>query len=206
VRFLVGLADVVPKLIAYRVLEPALRLAEPVHLICKEDKPERLLADLAVHELDLVLTDAPISPSVKIKAYNHLLGECGVTIFAPARTAAGYKRKFPQSLDGAPFLLPTDNTSSRRLLDQWFESQNLRPTVIGEFEDSALLKVFGQTGMGLFAAPSAIEAEVEKQYGVHAVGRIDTVRERFYAISVERKLKHPAVLAISETARQELFN
>lgn len=206
VRFLVGIADVVPKLIAYRVLEPALRLAEPIHIVCKEDKPERLLAELAVHELDLVLTDAPISPSVKIKAYNHLLGECGVTVFAPAQTSAAYKRKFPHSLDGAPFLLPTDNTSSRRLLDQWFETQNIRPTVVGEFEDSALLKVFGQTGMGLFSAPSVIEEEVKTQYGVHAIGQIDAVRERFYAISVERKLKHPAVVAISEAARQELFS
>ncbi|MGE0681152.1 MAG: transcriptional activator NhaR [Candidatus Binatia bacterium] len=205
VRFLVGIADVVPKLIAHHVLEPALHLAEPIHIVCTEGKPERLLAELAVHELDLVLTDAPISPSVKIKAYNHLLGECGVTIFAPAKTSAGYKRKFPHSLNGAPFLFPTDNTSSRRLLDQWFEAQGIRPTIVGEFEDSALLKVFGQTGMGLFAAPSVIEAEVKTQYGVHAIGRIDAVRERFYAISVERKLKHPAVVAISETARQELF-
>jgi LysR family transcriptional activator of nhaA len=205
VRFLVGIADVVPKLIAYRVLEPALRLAEPVHIVCTEDKSERLLAELAVHELDLVLTDAPISPSIKIKAYNHLLGECGVTIFASAKSSTGYKRKFPHSLDGAPFLLPTDNTSSRRLLDQWFDSQGIRPSIVGEFEDSALLKVFGQTGMGLFAAPSVIEEGVKTQYGVQAIGRIDAVRERFYAISVERKLKHPAVVAISEAARQELF-
>ena len=205
VRFLVGIADVVPKLIAHRVLEPALRLDEPIHIVCTEDKPERLLAELAVHELDLVLTDAPISPSIKIKAYNHLLGECGVTIFAPAKNSAGYKRNFPHSLHDAPFLLPTDNTSSRRLLDQWFESQGIRPSIVGEFEDSALLKVFGQTGIGLFAAPSVIEKEIKTQYGVHAIGQIDAVRERFYAISVERKLKHPAVVAISEAARQELF-
>jgi LysR family transcriptional activator of nhaA len=205
VRFLVGIADVVPKLIAYRILEPALRLAEPIYIVCKEDKPERLLAELAVHELDLVLTDAPISPNVKVKAYNHLLGECSVTIFAPQKNASVYKRKFPQSLAGAPFLLPTENTSLRRSLDQWFDAQGLRPAVIGEFEDSALLEVFGQTGLGLFAAPSAIEEEVCKQYGVRIIGRIDAVQERFYAISVERKLKHPAVVAISETARQELF-
>lgn len=205
VRFLVGIADVVPKLIAYRVLEPALRLVEPIHIVCREDKPERLLAELAVHELDLVLTDSPISPSVKIKAYNHLLGECSITIFAPAKISTNYKRNFPHSLQNAPFLLPTDNTASRRLLDQWFDSQDIRPSIIGEFEDSALLKVFGQTGMGLFSAPSVIEEEVKAQYGVHAIGRIDTVRERFYAISVERKLKHPAVVAISEAARQELF-
>jgi LysR family transcriptional activator of nhaA len=206
VRFQVGIADVVPKLVAYRILEPALRMTEPVHIICKEDKPERLLAELAVHEVDLVLTDAPMNSSVRVKAYNHLLGECGVTIFALPKQASAYKRKFPRSLDGAPFLLPTENTSLRRSLDQWFESQNIRPAVVGEFEDNALLKVFGQTGLGLFAAPSAIEAEIHEQYGVQVVGRIKTVRERFYAISVERKLKHPAVVAISETARQELFS
>ena len=204
-RFLVGIADVVPKLIAYRILEPALHLAEPMYIVCKEDKPDRLLAELAVHELDLVLTDAPISPNVKVKAYNHLLGECSITIFAPQKNASVYKRKFPQSLNGAPFLLPTENTSLRRSLDQWFNAQDLRPAVIGEFEDSALLKAFAQTGLGLFAAPSAIEEEVCKQHGVRPIGHIDAVQERFYAISVERKLKHPAVLAISETARQELF-
>jgi LysR family transcriptional activator of nhaA len=205
-RFLVGIADVVPKLIAYRVLEPALRLAEPIRIVCKEDKPDRLLAELALHELDLVLTDAPINPNVKVKAYHHLLGECGVTIFGPPKTVATYKRQFPTSLDGAPFLLPTDNTSLRRGLDQWFEARHIRPTLVGEFEDSALLKVFGQTGIGLFAGPSAIEEEIQRQYGVKAVGRIDEVRERFYAVSVERKLKHPAVVALSETARQELFS
>lgn len=205
VRFLVGIADVLPKIVAYRILEPALRLAESEYIVCKEDKPERLLAELAVHELDLVLTDAPISPNVKVKAYNHLLGDCGVTIFATAKTAASYKRKFPQSLDGAPFLLPTENTSLRRSLDQWFNAQSIRPVAIGEFEDSALLKVFGQTGVGLFAGPSAIEAEIQKQYGVQVIGRTDAAREHFYAISVERKLKHPAVVAISEVARQELF-
>lgn len=205
VRFLVGIADVLPKLVAYRVLEPALRLTEQVYIICKEGKTERLLAELAVHELDLVLTDAPMNPNIKVKAYNHLLGECGVTIFATPKTAALYKRKFPQSLDGAPFLLPTENTSLRRALDQWFEAQGLKPVAVGEFEDSALLKVFGQTGVGLFAAPSAIEEEIQKQYGVQIVGRLDSIREHFYAISVERKLKHPAVVAISEVARQELF-
>jgi LysR family transcriptional regulator, transcriptional activator of nhaA len=205
IRFLVGIADVLPKLVAYRVLEPALRLTEQVYIICKEGKPERLLAELAVHELDIVLTDTPMNPNIKVKAYNHLLGECGVTIFAAAKIAASYKRKFPQSLNGAPFLLPTENTSLRRSLDQWFEAQGIKPVAVGEFEDSALLKVFGQTGLGLFAGPSAIEAEIRKQYGVQVIGRIDAIREHFYAISVERKLKHPAVVAISEAARQELF-
>lgn len=205
VRFLVGIANVLPKLIAYRLLKPALELSEKIYIICKEDRPERLLADLAVHDLDLVLTDAPVSPHMKVRAYNHLLGECGVTIFAPARSASLYRRDFPSSLNSAPFLLPTDNTALRRSLDQWFEAQQVRPAVVGEFEDSALLKVFGQTGLGLFAAPSAIAKEIREQYGVQPIGQIDAIRERFYAISVERKLKHPAVLAISEIAKAELF-
>jgi LysR family transcriptional regulator, transcriptional activator of nhaA len=205
VRFVVGIADVLPKLVAYRLLEPALKMAEPIRVVCREDKSERLLAALAVHELDLVLTEAPISPTVRIRAFNHLLGECGVTIFGAAQIAASYRRGFPRSLQGAPFLLPTDTTTLRRSLDQWFNTQEIRPLVVGEFDDSALLKVFGQTGAGLFASPSVIEAEVRRQYGVQVIGRLADVRERFYAISVERKLKHPAVVAISEAARQKLF-
>ena len=205
VRFTVGVADVLPKLIAYRLLQPALQLPDPIRMVCHEDKPERLLAELAVHGLDLVLSDAPIGPMVKVRAFNHLLGESAVTIFGPPKLAAQYRRKFPQSLDGAPMLLPTETTSLRRSFDQWCEAQNIRPFVAGEFEDSALLKVFGQSGTGLFPAPSVIEAEIKRQYAVQTVGRLDEVRERFYAISVERKLKHPAVVAISEAAQQHLF-
>lgn len=204
-RLVVGVADVLPKLITYRLLEPALKLPESIRVVCREDKPDRLLAELATHELDLVLTDAPIGPTVKVQAFNHLLGECGVTIFGPAKLASAYRRGFPQSLNGAPFLLPADNTTLRRSFDQWFEDEGIRPMITGEFEDSALLKVFGQAGAGLFAAPSVIEAEVRRQYGVQVVGRTEALRERFYAISVERKLKHPAVVAISEAARGKLF-
>jgi LysR family transcriptional activator of nhaA len=206
VRFVVGIADIMPKLVAYRLLKPALTLPEPVRVVCHEDKPERLLAELAIHGLDLVLADSPIGPTVKVRAFNHLLGECGVTIFGPAKNAASYRRHFPRSLDGAPFLLPTENTTLRRSLDQWFESEKIRPFVVGEFEDSALLKVFGQSGTGLFAGPSAIEPEIRQQYGVQIIGRLEAVRERFYAISVERKLKHPAVVAISDMAQRKLFS
>jgi LysR family transcriptional activator of nhaA len=204
-RFAVGIADQVPKLVAYRLMEPALKLPEPVRLVCREDKPERLLADLAVHALDLVLTDAPLNPSINVRAFSHLLGECGTTIFGARPLVARYRRGFPRSLDGAPFLLPTENTVLRRSLDQWFAQQDLHPAVVSEFEDSALLKAFGERGMGLFAAPTAIEAEIRRQYGVQAIGRTEVVRERFYAISVERRLKHPAVLAISEAAKVKLF-
>ncbi len=205
VRLVVGVADILPKLIVHRLLEPAYKLPELVRITCREGKHDQLIAQLAVHEFDLVLTDSPIGSSVKVKAFNHLLGECGVTVFGPPRLAARHRRRFPRSLEGAPFLLPTDNMTLRRSLDQWFESEGIRPTVVGEFEDSALLKVFAQSGAGLFADPSAIETEVRRQYRVQIVGRLEAVRERFYAISVERKLKNPAVIAISEAARQKLF-
>ena len=203
-RLTVGIVNVIPKLIAYRLLEPAFKLPERVRVECREDRPERLLAELATHGLDLVLADAPAGASVRVRAYSHLLGECGVSIFGAERLSKAHRRGFPRSLDGAPFLLPTADSTLRRLLDDWFEAQGIRPRIVGEFEDSALLKVFGQSGAGLFAMPSAIDAEVRSQYEVRLVGRVE-LRERFYAITVERKLKHPAVVAISGAARRELF-
>lgn len=200
----VGIADVVPKLVVRRLLEPALHVADPVRLVCHEDAYDRLLARLAVHELDLVLADAPLPPGSTVKAYNHLLGECGVTFFA-AEALASLRRGFPRSLDGAPILLPIEGTLLRRALDQWFSSAGLRPRLVAEFEDSALLKVFGQDGVGVFAGPSAVEREIVKQYGVRVLGRTAEVRERFYAISVERRLKHPAIVAISDAAKHGLF-
>ncbi len=204
-RLTVGVADVLPKLVAYRLLEPAFQLPEPVQLICHEGSPAELLTRLATYELDLVLSDSPIGPEVKVRAFNHLLGECGVSIFGTKDLATKYRRRFPGSLDGAPFIIPTANTALRRALEHWFDAQDIRPSVFGEFEDSALLKVFGQAGVGLFAAPAVIEKEVQRQYNVQVVGRLESVRERFYAISVEKKVKHPAVLAIADEARQKLF-
>lgn len=203
VRLHVGIVDVLPKLIAYRLLQPALG-AGGLHMECREDKLDRLLAELAVHGLDLVLADAPIGPAVKIRAFSHLLGECGVTIYGTEALARRYRKGFPRSLDGAPFLLPTDNTSLRRSLDQWFDVHHVRPEVVGEFEDSALLKVFGEVGAGLIPSPAAVEADVEAA-GLHRVGSAEGIRERYYAISVERRLKHPAVVAISHAARRRLF-
>lgn len=205
IRFTVGVADAVPKLVAYRLLLPALSLPEPVHVVCRDGKPERLLAELSVHALDLVLSDAPVGAEVKVKAYSHLLGETPVAFFGTEALAAAHHRGFPRSLDGAPVLLPTEGSSLRRSLDQWFDTEGLRPRVAGEIEDRALLKVFGQAGVGLFPAPVAIEAEVRAQFGVKLVGRVDAVKERFYALSAERKLKHPAVVAISRAARRKLF-
>ena len=204
-RLIVGIADVVPKTIAYRLLEPALQLPEPVRLVCQEDKTERLLAELALHTFDLVLTDAPVWPSTNIRAFSHLLGECDVTFFGAATLARKYRRGFPRSLDGAPVILPTDNTALRRSLDQWFAGLGIRPLLRAECEDTALLKVFGRAGHGVFAAPSVIEAEVRRAYGVESIGRAEAVREQFYAISLERRLKHPAVIAITEAARSKVF-
>lgn len=204
-RLAVGIADVVPKLIAYQLLEPALTLAHPVHLVCREDKPEKLFAELAIHALDLVLTDAPPAPTIKVRTFSHLLGECGTSVFAVPSLAARYRKRFPKSLSGAPMLLPTENTATRRSLDDWFQAQGIRPDVRSEFEDSALLKTFGQRGWGLFSAPTAMERALRRQDDVALVGRIAAVRARFYAVSVERRLKNPALLAISDAARQKLF-
>jgi LysR family transcriptional regulator, transcriptional activator of nhaA len=204
-RLTVGVVDVLPKLVAYRLLEPAFSLGSPIRVVCREGKTERLLVELGVHEIDVVLSDRPCEPSFKVRAFNHLLGECGVTFLGTQALARARRRGFPRSLDGAPFLLPTENTTLRRSLEQWFEAQAIRPTGVSEFEDSALLMVFGQAGLGVFAAPSIIEAEIRRQFRVERIGRTEDVRERFYAISVERKLKHPAVLAISESARRKLF-
>jgi LysR family transcriptional activator of nhaA len=200
-RLAVGVAMVVPKLVAYRMLEPALHLPEGIRLECVHERPERLLAELAIYSLDLVLADAPAPPAVKVRAYSHLLGECGVSVFAAEGLAGAYRRRFPRSLDGAPFLLPSEDSALRLSLEEWFRKQKVRPRVVGTFEDSALLDAFGQAGAGLFAMPSAIETEVRRQYQVRVVGRLNSVRQRFYAITVERKLRNPAVIAISERAR-----
>ncbi len=201
----VGVSDAVPKLVLHRLLEPALRMEEPVQLVCREDKTDRLLADLSVSDLDLVLTDAPLAGKARVRAFNHLLGECGVSFFAVADLAKAHRKEFPASLDGAPLLLPTDNTLLRRSLDHWFDAIGVRPRVVAEFEDSALLKQFAQYGEGIFAGPSAIEHEIIDQYGVRVVGRTDHVVERFYAITVERRIKHPAVRAISDAAHENIF-
>ena len=207
-RLVVGVGQAIPKLVARRLVAPALALSKTlgkIRLVCVEDRTERLLAELAAHQLDLVLSDAPVPAGARVRAYNHLLGECGVSVFATRALAVRHRRNFPRSLDGAPMLLPTENTSLRRSLEQWFESQGVRPVIAGEFEDGALLKAFGGDGLGLFPAPTAVEDDVRRQYEVELVGRIEDVRERFYAISVERRIKNPAVLAICEVARTRTF-
>lgn len=204
-RLQVGIAEQVPKLMAHRLLAPVLSLPDPPQLICREDKIERLFADLSAHALDVVLSDTPLSHQAKAKAFNHLLGETGVTVFGTAALVEKYRRGFPASLADAPFLLPAEGTTLRRSLDAWFEREQCEPRVAGEFSDSALLKAFGQGGLGLFAAPTVISGEVRRQFEVKALGELEGLRESFFAVTVERRLRHPAVIAISEAARQRLF-
>ncbi len=203
----VGVAQVVPKLICWRLLEPLFKQRAELQfaVVCREDSPTRLVADLAAHQLDVVLTDAPVTPDTSLKVFNHLLGECGVAVFGVATLAKQYKKGFPQSLHGAPMLLPTVGTTLRRSLDLLFDEVGVRPTIVGEFEDSALMKAFGREGFGLFAAPAAIAREIETQYVCRQVGLLAGVRERFYAVTLQRKLQHPAVILLSESARRELF-
>ncbi len=204
-KMVIGISSSFPRLIAHMLLAPTIEQLGPINLVCREDKPEILLTELAIHNLDLVLSDAPMDPSIRVKAYNHLLGECGLTIYGSSEMVKRYKRSFPQSLDGAPFLLPTENTVIRQSMDQWFLSREIHPQIVGEFEDSILLKVFGQSGMGLFPAPSVIVDEMRKRYNVSPVGTLDEVRVKFYAVSVEKKLKHPVLVAINEGARKKIF-
>lgn len=203
-RVSIGVADVVPKLIARELIEPALHLPTPVSPVCREDKPERLLAQLALHELDVILTDAPASTHVKVKAYNHLLGECDIFFLARPELARFYRDGFPASLDGAPVLLPSENTALRHSLDHWFKENDVRPRVAGEFEDNALLNVFGQMGMGLFPCPAPVVEEAKRQHQVEALGRIEGVKQHFYAVTVDRRLVHPAAVAICHEAKKLL--
>ena len=201
----VGVANAVPKLVVYRLLQPAAAGKDPAHLVCREDNAEPLLAQLATHALDVVISDAPAPPHVRVRVYNHLLGESDTAFFAPAALAAKLRRRFPGSLADVPMLLPTLNTALRRDLDAWFDRVHLRPRVLAEFEDSALMKAFGQGTGAVFPAPAAIAADVTRFYGVKVIGRTDAVRERYYAISAERRVKHPGVLAITSTGRDALF-
>ena len=204
VRLKVGVVDVVPKLVVRRLLQPALILPEPVRLICYENSFDHLMADLASHSLDIVLSDSPVPSGSTVRAFTHQLAESGVSLFGTKALAKTYKAGFPGSLNGAPMLLPLEQLMLRRALNQWFNRHDLKPRVVAEFEDSALLKAFGADGVGLFAASTAVESEIIAQYGVQLIGRLEGVKERFYAISVERRLTHPAVVAISGAARQNL--
>lgn len=204
-RVIVGIADVVPKMLSYRLLNPLLSGTERVHVIGREGKPEELLADLALHRIDLVVSDAPVPPGSHIRAYSRLVGDSGVTLHGVGETAQRYRRRFPRSLDGAPFILPTENTVLRRSLNDWFAAAEIRPHVIAEFEDSALMKFVAAGGVGLFASPTSVEQDVCRTFGVKVVGRIPEIRERFYAITAERRLRNPAVMTLLEHSQQTLI-
>ena len=205
VEFRVGVAEAVSKTIAYRLIEPATRLPTTMRLVCRESKLDSLLAELAAHRLDLVISDAPIPPSVSVRAYNHRLGESGISFFASAGLFKRCKGKFPACLDGAPMLVPGDGAAVRPRLDRWRDANKLRPRVVGEFDDSALMKAFGQRGAGVFIGPTVLESEIEKQYGVKTLGRTQEIVEEFFAISVERRVTHPSVVAITAAAKDRLF-
>ncbi|NCA68693.1 MAG: transcriptional activator NhaR [Sphingobacteriia bacterium] len=205
IAFKVGIAMVVPKQLAYRVLAPVLALPEPVRLVCHEAPLTDLLADLSVHKLDLVLADSPVNPALNIRAYNHVLGESGISFFATDTLAKLYRDGFPRSLEGAPVLMPTAASALHRALDLWFNRQGIRPRVVAEFEDRALMKTFGEAGVGIFTTPTALEVDILAKYDVALIARVDDVKERYYAISAERHIKHPAVSAITESARLDLF-
>lgn len=201
----VGVANAVPKLIVCRLLRPTARLAAPVHLVCREDSAEQLVAQLALHQLDVVIADTPAPPHVRVKVFNHLLGESDTAFFAPTALAGKLRRRFPRSLADAPMVLPSADTALRRDLNAWFESLGLRPNIVAEFEDTALMKAFANDVGAVFPAPAAIAKDISRVYGVRVIGASAAVRERYYAISAERRLKHPGVLAITDAARDGLF-
>lgn len=202
----IGIAMIVPKLLTYRVLEPVLQIPEPVNLVCHEAPLVDLLADLSVHKLDLVLADSPVNPALNIRAYNHPLGESGISFFAIPERAERLSPGFPESLDGENMLMPSSGSVLRRSLEGWFEQLGVQPRVVAEFEDRALMKAFGERGSGVFTTPTAVEDDVVDKYGVVVVGRTNEIRERFYVISPERRIKHPAVTAITQAARTKLFS
>lgn len=206
-RLTVGVADVLPKVLVQKLLEPAFQIEKPIQLICREDRVvEDFMGELVGHEVDMVLADRPLGPGIKVHAYNHLLGECGTTFLASPALVKKYRRGFPRSIDGAPCLLPGAHATVRRALDQWFESAKVHPALIAEFDDSALMYAFGEEGKGIFPSPTVFEHEFRKRYNVQVVGRVPTVRQHFYAISADRRIQHPAVAAIVKAARQAIFN
>ncbi|MDE1460796.1 transcriptional activator NhaR [Spartinivicinus poritis] len=204
VVFNIGVIDVIPKILAVNILENSFQLEDPTKLICREGDFSALLSELALNKLDLILSDRPLTPGVPIRAYNHFLGECGLSFYASNKVAKTLKKTFPQSLHQHPFLICGDKSNQKINLQSWFDQEQIYPTTVAEFDDSAMMKYFGQSGYGVFCTPSIIEAHVTQQYGVSVIGRTTQVTERFYAISPERKVKHPGVKLLVEAA-QEIF-
>ena len=205
-RLVVGVSDVLAKSIVHRILEPAFRLEDKVRVICRENRSaEAFLGELAVHAIDVILSDAPAGPGTPVRVFSHPLGECGTSLFAAPKLARSCRRNFPRSLHGTPVLLPGSDSTFRRALNEWFAARGIHPEVIAELDDTALASEFAEAGLGVFAAPDVIEAEILGRYRLQLVGRVKAIRQRFYAISIERKIKHPAVAAICEVAREHIF-
>jgi LysR family transcriptional activator of nhaA len=205
-RLVVGVSDVLAKSIVHRILEPAFHLDEPIRVICREDRStDAFMGDLAVHAVDVVLADAPAGAGTSVRAFSHPLGECGSIVLAAPTLARSLRRNFPDSLDGAPFLLPGATSTLRRALDAWFDALDIRPRIVAELDDSALATVLGEAALGVFVVPDVVAPEIRRRYKVQVVGRIADLRQRFYAISIERKIRHPAVAAICEVARTHIF-
>lgn len=204
-QFNVGVPEVLPKLVVFRLLQPALDLDDPVQLICHEGSQEYLLTKLAAHELDVVFSDSPASTFVRVKAFNHPLGESGVGLFGTEKLISQYATDFPTTFENAPVLLPGSGTALRRSIDQWLFESNIPVRVVGEFDDTALMKVFAEAHAGFIPAPLVIENEIRDQFSLHRISVIPNAKEEFYAITVERKLRHPAIVAISEIARETIF-
>lgn len=204
-RVRLGVADALPKLVAYRIIEPVFRLGQPVQVSCWETKVSDMLVELAAHRLDLVLSDEPASSGVAANIFNHFLGECGVTFCAEARLAARLRRGFPKSLNGAPALLPMSNSGLRRSLEKWFHATGVRPRLVGEIEDPALVNILAVHGLGFVAVPTAVAKETVDRFDLRVIGRSAGCKQQFYAINAQRKLTHPAVIAITSRHRQMLF-
>jgi LysR family transcriptional activator of nhaA len=203
--FRVGISDAVSKTIAHRLLEPALHMQQPLRLICREGRLSLLLAELALHRLDMIIADRPMAANLNVRGYNHLLGECGLSVFGAPSLSQKQQKDFPAMLENAPFLLPGEDVAIQPKLLHWLELNKLRPDIVGEFDDGALMKAFGKAGAGFFVAPSTMEEDICNQYQVIAVGRIDAVLEQTYLITTERRLTDPAVIAISDTAKRDIF-
>lgn len=204
-RLTIGLADVVTKPVAYRLIRPLLERPAAIRLVVREDSPEKLFAALVAHELDVVLVDAPPGPETGVRVFSHLLGQSGVTLLATPELARRHRPKFPKSLTGAPFLLPGRTTGLRRSLEQWFDRHGVHPHAVGEFDDSALVMEFGRGGSGIFAIPSVVERAVRADFGLARVGHVPGIREQVFAISLQRRFSHPGVVALTERGRSEVF-
>jgi len=204
-RVRLGIADALPKLVTYKIIEPIFHLSQPVQVACWETKVSDMLVELTAYRLDLVLADEPASSGVHANVFNHLLGECAVTFCAEPRLAAKLRRGFPKSLHGAPALLPMSNSGLRRSLEKWFHAIGVRPRLLGEFEDAAFVNILALHGLGFMAVPTVIVKESVARFGFRVIGRTDECRQQFYGITPERKLTHPAVTAITSDARERLF-